>query len=182
MSGTATSMPDRPRESFKSWLRRQRFNLYPAFWGTGAKVAYIAEDLRSIRIRLPLNFRTKNIYGTLFGGAMYAATDPLYAILVKVGLGPGYIVWDKAGAIRYLKPGRTTLYADCSVSEAELASLRERLESEASVDLDYEMDLRDAAGVVHAVVQKTIYVASKDSYQLRLQRDERQSIQNPAGL
>jgi hypothetical protein len=113
---------------------------------------------------------------------MYAATDPLYAILVKVGLGPGYIVWDKAGAIRYLKPGRTTLYADCSISDAELASLRERLESEASVDLDYEMDLRDAAGVVHAVVQKTIYVARKDSYQLRLQRDERQDLQHPAGL
>lgn len=175
-------MPARPRESFRTWLRRKRFNLYPAFWGTGAKVDYIAEDLRSIRIRLPLNFRTRNIYGTLFGGAMYAATDPLYAILVKVGLGPGYIVWDKAGAIRYRKPGRSTLYADCSISDAELASLRERLQSEASVDLDYEIELRDAAGVVHAVVQKTIYVARKDSYQLRLQRDERRDLPNPAGL
>jgi acyl-coenzyme A thioesterase PaaI-like protein len=178
----ASSIPARPRESFRTWLRRQRFNLYPAFWGTGAKVDYIAEDLRSIRIRLPLNFRTRNIYGTLFGGAMYAATDPLYAILVKVGLGPGYIVWDKAGAIRYRKPGRSTLYADCSISDAELASLRERLESEASVDLDYEIELRDAAGVVHAVVRRTIYVARKDSYQLRLQRDERQDLQSPAGL
>lgn len=182
MSTPATPAPTRPRESLRTWLRRQRFNLYPAFWGTGAKVDYIAEDLRSIRIRLPLNFRTRNIYGTLFGGAMYAATDPLYAILVKVGLGPGYIVWDKAGSIRYRKPGRSTLYADCSISDAELESLRERLKSEGSVDLDYEMELRDAAGVVHAVVQKTIYVARKDSYQLRLQRDERQDSPDPAGL
>lgn len=171
MNGAASSTPVRPRESFKSWLRRQRFNLYPAFWGTGAKVDYIAEDLRSIRIRLPLNFRTRNIYGTLFGGAMYAATDPLYAILVKVGLGPAYIVWDKAGAIRYRKPGRNTLYADCSISDAELASLKGRLESEASVDLDYEIELRDATGVVHAVVQKTIYVARKDSYQMKIRQE-----------
>lgn len=63
----------KPRGSLKTWIRRQRFNLFPAFWGTGAKVIYMAEDLRAIRIKLPLNFRTKNIYGTLFGGAMYAA-------------------------------------------------------------------------------------------------------------
>jgi len=158
------------RESLKTWIRRQRFNLFPAFWSTGAKVIYIAEDLRAIGIKLPLNFRTKNIYGTLFGGAMYAATDPLYAILVKVGLGPDYVVWDKAGAIRYRRPGRSALYAQCSISEAELVSLKSRLDSEPSVDLDYEMELKDAQGVVHAVVQKTIFIARKDAYQARLRQ------------
>ena len=66
---------------------------------------------------MPLNWRTRNIYGTLFGGALYAATDPLYAMLIKVGLGKDYIARDKAGTIRYLKPGRGTLFAECSVSE-----------------------------------------------------------------
>lgn len=171
---TGTALPPsagKPKQSLKTWFRRQRFNLFPAFWATGAKVIYIAEDLRAIRIKLPLNFRTRNIYGTLFGGAMYAATDPLYAILVKVGLGSGYIVWDKAGAIRYRKPGRSALYAECSISEAELASLKTRLDSEPSVDLDYEMELTDAHGVVHAVVQKTIYVARKETYKVKLRQD-----------
>jgi acyl-coenzyme A thioesterase PaaI-like protein len=174
-AGTAHSpAAGKSRESLKTWFRRQRFNFFPAFWGTGAKVIHIAEDLRAIRIRLPLNFRTRNIYGTLFGGAMYAATDPLFAILVKAGLGPGYIVWDKAGSIRYRKPGRSALYAECSISDAALASLRNRLDSEPSVDLDYEMELKDAAGVVHAVVQKTIYVARKESYQAQQQETKRQ--------
>jgi len=51
-----------------------------------------------------------------------------------------------------------------------LASLKNRLESEPSVDLDYEMELTDADGVVHAVVQKTIYVARKETYQAKLQQ------------
>ncbi|MEO8164424.1 MAG: hypothetical protein ABI619_03415, partial [Betaproteobacteria bacterium] len=66
------------------WLRRLMFNFFPAFRATGARVIYISEDMRKLRIKLPLNIRTRNIHGTLFGGAMYAATDPLYAILVKV--------------------------------------------------------------------------------------------------
>lgn len=160
------------RESLTTWFNRLRFNLYPAFRGTGAKVIYIAEDRRSIRIKLPLNWRTRNIYGTLFGGSLYSATDPLYAILVKIGLGPGYIVWDKAGAIRYRKPGRTTLYAECKVSDTELENLRQRLETESSIDLEYEIELADAEGVVHATVMKTIYVARNDAYLRKLAQEK----------
>jgi acyl-coenzyme A thioesterase PaaI-like protein len=159
------------RESLKTWFRRLRFNLFPAFRGTGAKVVYIAENKRAIRIKLPLNWRTRNIYGTLFGGAMYAATDPLYALLIKVGLGPGYIVWDKAGSIRYRKPGRTTLYAQCSVTDAELQTLRTRLELEPSVDLEYEIRLTDAEGQEYATIIRTIYVAKTESYQRKLEQD-----------
>lgn len=158
-------------ESLRTWLRRQRFNLYPAFWGTGAKVIFIAEDMRTIRIKLPLNFRTRNIHGTLFGGAMYAAIDPIYPILIKVGLGAGYIVWDKAGAIRYRKPGRSALFAECSMSGDELALLKSRLDTEPSVDVDREIELVDAAGVIHAVVRKTIYVARKEAYLVRQQQE-----------
>lgn len=133
-------------------------------------MTYISEDLRTIRIRLPLNFRTRNIHGTLFGGAMYAAIDPLYPIIIKVGLGAGYIIWDKAGSIRYLKPGRSTLFAECSMSEQELATLKARLENEPSVDVERGIELVDAQGVVHAIVQKTIYVARKDSCRPRPQQ------------
>lgn len=172
MSGSpSAAVSERPRESLRTWFRRLRFNLFPAFRGTGARVIYIAENLRAIRIKLPLNWRTKNIYGTMFGGAMYAAIDPLYAILIKVGLGSGYIVWDKAGAIRYRKPARTALYAECSVSDAELHDLRARLETEPSVDLDYEIQLVDGDGIVHAVVMKTIYVARKEAYVRKLEQD-----------
>ena len=153
--------------SLRIWLRRLGFNFFPAFRATGARVIYMSEDMRKLRIKLPLNFRTRNIHGTLFGGAMYAATDPLYAILVKLALGPGHIVWDKSGAIRYKKPGRSALYAECSLSDAQVASMRKRLELEPSIDLHYDIELVDDRGVVHAMVQKTIYAARKEIYHLR---------------
>jgi acyl-coenzyme A thioesterase PaaI-like protein len=155
-------------QSLRTWFRRMRFNFFPAFRATGARVTWIAEDMRALRIKLPLNIRTRNIHGTLFGGAMYAATDPLYAILIKVGLGPGYVIWDKVGAIRYRKPGRSTLYAECRVTEEDLAELRAKLQTQASVDVEREIELVDEAGVVHATVRKTIYVARKEAHRARL--------------
>ena len=162
-----------PRESLRIWLVRLGFNFFPAFRATGARVIHISEDRRKLRIKLPLNFRTRNIHGTVFGGAMYAATDPLYAILVKLALGPGYIIWDKAGSIRYKKPSRSTLYAECSLSDSQVASMKKRLEMEPSVDLVYEIELMDERGVVHAVVQKTIYAARKEVYKLRQEAVQR---------
>ncbi len=45
--------------------------------------------------------------------------------------------------------------------------MRKRLESESSIDLNYEIELLDERGVVHAVVQKMIYAARKQVYKLR---------------
>ena len=106
-------------ESLASRKMRWGFNLFPAFRGTGARVTYIAEDFREARVRLPLNWRTRNYVGTIFGGSLYSAVDPMYMILLIKVLGPSYTVWDKAATIRFVKPGRGTLYAGFRIEEAE---------------------------------------------------------------
>ena len=137
---------------------RWGFNLFPAYRGTGARVTYIASDWREVRVELPLSWRTRNYVGTIFGGSLYGAVDPMYMIMLIHVLGPGYTVWDKAAAIRFLKPGRETLAARFLLPEEELAEIRRRLETEPSIDRVYIVELKDAAGVTHAAVDKTVYI------------------------
>jgi acyl-coenzyme A thioesterase PaaI-like protein len=137
---------------------RWRFNLFPAYRGTGARVDFISEDWREVRVRLPLSWRTRNYVGTIFGGSLYGAVDPVLMIMLIQNLGPGYTVWDKAAAIRFFKPGRATLYATFTLDEAELSEIRRLLESAPSLDRVYTVELKDSAGVVHARVEKTIYI------------------------
>jgi acyl-coenzyme A thioesterase PaaI-like protein len=137
---------------------RWGFNLFPAYRGTGARVTYIASDYREVRVALPLSWRTRNYVGTIFGGSLYGAVDPMYMIMLIHILGPGYTVWDKAATIRFLRPGRSTLSARFLLEDAEIDEIRRRLESEPSVDRVYTVTLEDAAGVPHAEVTKTVYV------------------------
>ena len=137
---------------------RWRFNLFPAWRGTGARIDYIAEDWREVRVRLPLSWRTRNYVGTIFGGSLYGAADPVLMIMLIQNLGPGYTVWDKAATIRFLKPGRATLYVTFTLDEAELSEIRRLLETAPSVDRVYTVELKDSAGVAHARVEKTIYI------------------------
>jgi acyl-coenzyme A thioesterase PaaI-like protein len=147
-------------ESLKTRLYRWAFNVFPAYRGTGAWVTYIAADWHEVRIRLPLSWQTRNIVGSIFGGSLYAAVDPFYMIMLMHALGPGYVVWDKAAAIRFKKPGKSTLYARFLLEDGELQAIREGLRSQPKLDRVYRVELADAAGEVHAWVDKTIYIST----------------------
>ena len=142
-------------------LLRWKFNFFPAYRGIGARVTYIADDFSELRVRLPLSWRTRNYVGTIFGGSMYGAVDPMYMIMLIQLLGHGYVVWDKSAEIRFRKPGRTTLYATFKITEEELAEIRVATVN-GPIDRVYSVDLVDEAGAVHATVTKTIYIRRND--------------------
>ncbi len=148
-------------ESFESRKLRWKFNLFPAYRGSGARVTYVAADFRELRIRLPLTWRSRNAVGTIFGGSMYAAVDPMYMIMLIQLLGREYVVWDKAATIRFRRPGRSTLFATFTLGDAELEAIRAATASGQSVDRTYNVDLVDADGLVHASVEKVIYIKRK---------------------
>ncbi|MEK6375521.1 MAG: DUF4442 domain-containing protein [Acidobacteriota bacterium] len=150
-------------ESARTRLLRWKLNFFPAYRGTGARVTYIADDFREVRVRLPLSWRTRNLVGTIFGGSLYAAVDPMYMIMLIRLLGPGYVVWDKAATIRFRKPGRTTLHATFTIDEAELDAVRAAAASGEPIDRIYNVELVDAEGTVHAKIEKVIYIRRRPS-------------------
>lgn len=154
-------------ESRESRRLRRRLNLFPAYRGTGARVRYVAGDFREARVELRLSRRTRNLYGTIFGGSLYGAVDPLYVLLLVNALGPGYVAWDKAATIRFRRPGRSALHATFRLDEAELDEVRRTVAEHGRVDRTYRVELVDDAGVVHADVEKVVYVASRDEHERR---------------
>jgi acyl-coenzyme A thioesterase PaaI-like protein len=149
-------------ESFRTRISRWRFNFFPAYRGIGARITFIASDWREVRIKLPLNWRTKNYVGTIYGGSMYGAVDPIYMVMLIKVLGPGYVVWDKAASIRFKKPGTSTLFAKFVLTEEETDAIKDALGSAPSVERVYLVELVDAEGVVYASIKKTVYIRKKE--------------------
>lgn len=149
-------------ESLRTRLTRLAYTyLFPAYRGTGGHIAYVADDWSEVRVDVPLSRRTRNYVGTIFGGSMYGAVDPIYMVMLIKRLGPDFIVWDKSASIRFRKPGRSRLHATFVIDDAELHAICTALETERAVDRTYHIDLVDAEGVVHAEVEKVIHVRRK---------------------
>jgi len=149
-------------ESFKTKLRRWALNFIPAYRGTGGRVTYISDDYTEVHVRLPLSWRTRNYVGTIYGGSMYGAVDPVYMIMLIKLLGRDYVVWDKAASIRFRRPGRTTLRAKFVLDGSEAEAIKSELQGRKSIDRVYKVDLVDDAGKVHAQVEKTLYIARRE--------------------
>ena len=149
-------------ESLRTRLTRIAYTyLFPAYRGTGGKITYISHDWREIRVSIPLSRRTRNYVGTIFGGSMYGAVDPVYMVMLIKALGPGYVVWDKAATIRFRKPGRTTLHARYVLDDAELDAIRAALAESPVTERTYTIQLVDAEGVLHAEVEKLLHIRVK---------------------
>jgi acyl-coenzyme A thioesterase PaaI-like protein len=153
-------MPRMP-ESWRTRVFRWGFNFFPAFRGTGGRITYIADDWSEVRVKLPLNWRTRNYVGTLYGGSIYGAVDPHYMIMLIKRLGPEYVVWDKAATVRFRRPGRSMLFARFLVPDEEVVAIREILRDAPKLDRIYQIDLSDAAGEVCATVEKTVFIRKR---------------------
>ena len=150
--------------AWRARMVRLGFNLHPAFRGTGGRIIHVSPDLSHIRIRLPLTWRTKNIVGSLYGGSLFAVTDGVHPMMLMAALGDGVIVWDKAASIRYKKPGYSTLFADFSLTTAEVAEIRQALDLYPELDRTFLVELKDEQGSVHTIVERTVYIADKNHF------------------
>jgi acyl-coenzyme A thioesterase PaaI-like protein len=148
-------------ESLRTRLLRLGFNFFPCYRRTGARITYVARDYSEVRVKLPLNWRTRGYWGTTFGGSMYGAIDPVLLVMLARRLGRGYVVWDKSATIDFKKPGRATLYARFRIEEAEIEELRRLLDREPKLERTYPIELVDGAGVVHAAFTKTLHLRKR---------------------
>lgn len=148
-------------ESWKTRFARWGFNFFPCYRGTGARISYIASDWQEVHVQIPLSWRTRNYVRTIFGGSIYSGVDPIYMLMLIKNLGPDYVVWDKAAQIHFKKPGRTTLFARFKINEEELQKIRKLLKGDNSMDWRSIVNVVDSEDVVHATVEKTIYIARK---------------------
>ena len=143
------------------WLLKLAMRFWPPFLGTGVQVRYIAADFRRIEVEAPLRLYNRNYFGTHFGGTLYAMTDPFFALMVLHNLPDDYLVWDKAGSIEFIAPGRSRLQATFEVTPDDLDHI-EKMTAGGDKHLHlFNADIVDREGLVVAKVEKIVYVRRK---------------------
>jgi acyl-coenzyme A thioesterase PaaI-like protein len=140
---------------------RRMLNIWPPFLFSGISILEISKDFRHAKVRLKKKALTSNYVGTLFGGSLFAMTDPFYMVMVMKNLGKGYIVWDKKSEIDYVSPGKSTVYAEFNLLDSDLAEIKREVEASGKYLKWFEVEIKATDGTVVAIVKKQIYVRKK---------------------
>ena len=147
---------------WKPW-RVKLVNYWPPFLGSGIRVRQMTPDFRHIEVELKQSWFNTNYVGVHFGGSLYAMTDPFYMLMLIENLGPHYIVWDKAAAIRFKRPGKGVVSARFTLSEEQIREIQARVDREGKCEAHFQVQVLDQTGEIVAEVEKTIYLRRKDA-------------------
>lgn len=163
---------------FKKFMREDQlfkfgFNISPMYRRSTGRIREVSRDLFRVKVDIPISYKNRNYVGAIFGGSMFAATDPIYMIQLMHILGTDYVVWDKAATIRYKRPAKEKIQAIFEFSEEEIHNIRTKVAVEREIDIIKKLQLTNSKGDVFARLEKTVYIASKAFYKEKLKARKR---------
>jgi acyl-coenzyme A thioesterase PaaI-like protein len=134
--------------------------LYPPFVPMRIKVLEISDNWRAVRIRLPLNARSRNPGGVMFGGWQAALADPI-AALACARVFPGYSVWTRAMSISFDHGGNSDLEMRFSLTPEQEKVVRMELERDGRSTPTFEYAYVRKDGVRCTLIRNTVAIRPK---------------------
>ncbi len=156
-----------------SLIFKYGFNISPMYRRTTGKIIFVSDDLHQIDIIIPISIKNRNYVGSIFGGSLFAATDPIFMIQLLHILGKDYVVWDKATTIQYKRPAFTDVLASFQFTSDEIALIKKDVEIKKEIEIVKDLNIADKNGLVFTALTKTIYIAKKDFYSAKKKQQQK---------
>jgi len=134
------------------------------------KVTYVSEGFWRVEVKIPLSYKNRNYAGTMFGGSMFSATDPIYMVQLIQIIGTDYIVWDKSSVVKFKRPANSNAFITFEFSRDEIEDLKSKVSKEKEVDITKLVEIKNKEGKTFCEIEKVIYVAEKAFYKEKKSR------------
>ncbi len=154
-------------------LLKRGLNLSPMFRRTTGKIEFVSKDLHHVVVRIPISYRNRNYVGSIFGGSLFSATDPIVMMQLVQILGRNYVVWDKSSSIRFKRPAFKTVYAYFDIDEKEIEAIKNVVKENGETDYLFKVNITDKERrTVFCELEKNLYIADKTFYKEKRKRKE----------
>jgi acyl-coenzyme A thioesterase PaaI-like protein len=134
---------------------------YPPLFFQRIWVINFANDFKSVEVKINKSLFNTNYNKSIFGGTIFSATDPFYALLFDQLLrirGFKTRVWLKSANIQYLKPGRSNLYFKIILTDEDIAEAEVALISVGKYIKNYKIEIFNKQGELCATAHNEVYV------------------------
>ena len=134
---------------------------YPPLFFQRIWVLDFADDFTSAHIKINRSLLNINYNKTIFGGTIFSASDPFYALLFDQVLrkkGFKTRVWLKSAQIAYLKPGNGDLYFKIEISQQDIDEAEEKLNTVGKFVKSFPIEIKNKDGEICALISNEVYV------------------------
>jgi acyl-coenzyme A thioesterase PaaI-like protein len=154
------------KQDKQPWVLSERWgrwllNLYPPFVFNRIHIVSIGKGFRSCTVRISRSPLTRNLNGSIFGGSIFAAADPFYAVMLWQIFGRKGIrvqTWLRSASIRYLKPASSRLTLEFALSDEQVETAAAELTRNGRFVCTYDIEARNVAGELCAAIKTEAYI------------------------
>lgn len=140
------------------------FNISPMYRRSTGRIVHVTKDLLKAEVRISLSYKNRNYVGSIYGGSLFSATDPIFMIQLINILGSKYVVWDQSAEIKYKRPARKTAYATFEFTKEEIEGIKKQIADQKEMSLVKKLNIISEKGDVYCELSKTIYIADKSYF------------------
>lgn len=138
--------------------------LYPPLLLQRIWIRNIDAGFKGADVKINRSLITLNFGKAIFGGTIYTATDPFYAMLFGQLLkhkGYRISVWLKGASIQFLRPGRTDLFYQIKITNEMINEAEEALNKTGVFIKSYSIEIYSKTGDLYAIAKNEIYIRKK---------------------
>ena len=134
---------------------------YPPMFFQRIWIKKIHKDFKGIDVKINKSLFTTNLGNSTFGGTIFSATDPFYALLfgqLMQRKGFKVTVWLKSAEIEYLVPGRTDLHYTIIITDEMIAKAETALKTEGKFVKAYSIEIYNTSDELCAKAINEVYI------------------------
>jgi hypothetical protein len=144
-------------ENLLKWAMR----FYPPLFFQRIWVVQIDKNFMGAEISVAKSFLNMNYNRSIFGGTIFCAADPFFAVLFYQILkrkGLNVRIWLKSASIHYLKPGFSRLSLKIKLCEQDILDVENTLAAGEKFIRTFSVELWNTAGQLCATVDNEVYI------------------------
>lgn len=147
----------RVSEHVLKWAMR----LYPPFFFQRIWVRRFHRGFMGVEVKISRSFLNRNYNASIFGGTIFAAADPFYALMFdQIFQRKGFktVVWLKSASIQYIKPARSALHFAITLDQHDIQAVEKALATNGKFINTYPISITDKQGNVCAIMHNEVYI------------------------
>lgn len=130
--------------------------LFQRIWVVRIEPGFLGAEVRIFRSFLNMNYNR-----SIFGGTIFSAADPFFAVLFYQVLkrrGLNIRIWLKSATVNYLKPGFSRLTVKVTIAESDLLDAERTLNAGEKFIRHFPVEIFNDQGQLCATVSNEVYI------------------------